>query len=593
MAPVPSKTKTKPKPSSDAENSGGRVVVLTVLGLAVLAGIAYVAAYAFAGEKVPRGTEVAGISIGGKTHDEAVQALEDGFADRESLDVTVDGETAPMTAATAGLSVDYESTVDEAGGGRSWAPGRLWDYYTGGDDLDPVVVVDEDAQAAALVALDESYGSPAKEGDVRFVDGNARPVAATDGEEVDRSTAADALEAAYVDGDTAELTLAKAEPDISQADVQDALNEFANPAVSGPVTLVFDKTRVTLRPADFSPALGMKPEDGALVPDLDEKKLAKLVRSRFARTDGAPVDATVRIVNGKPRVVPAKPGVDYDPKDISSAFLALVVKDPGEREMKVKATVKDADFTTKDARALGIKERVSTFTTYYPYAEYRNINIGRAAELVNGTLLKPGETFSLNDTVGERTAENGFTKGFIISDGVFKEDFGGGVSQMATTTFNAMFFAGLEDVEHKPHSFYIDRYPVGREATVAWGAVDLRFKNDTDHGVLIQANVTPATPSSSGVVTVSMWSTKTWDITTKTGNRYNFTPEKTRRLSGPECEPNDGYGGFDINVWRYFRKPGASALERSEKFHTTYTPSDTVICEPEKRTTPPSEDAGD
>ena len=90
-------------------------------------------------------------------------------------------------------------------------------------------------------------------------------------------------------------------------------------------------------------------------------------------------------------------------------------------------------------------------------------------------MLKPGETFSLNDTVGERTEANGFTKGFIISDGIFKEDLGGGVSQMATTTFNAMFFAGLEDVEHKPHSFYIDRYPVGREATVAWGAVDLRF----------------------------------------------------------------------------------------------------------------------
>ena len=65
---------------------------------------------------------------------------------------------------------------------------------------------------------------------------------------------------------------------------------------------------------------------------------------------------------------------------------------------------------------------------------------------------------------------------------------------MATTTFNAMFFAGLKDVEHKPHSFYIDRYPVGREATVAWGAVDLRFKNDTPYGVLVQANVTPATP---------------------------------------------------------------------------------------------------
>ena len=76
-------------------------------------------------------------------------------------------------------------------------------------------------------------------------------------------------------------------------------------------------------------------------------------------------------------------------------------------------------------------------------------------------------TVSLNDTVGKRTRANGFTKGFIIEDGVYQEDLGGGVSQMATTVFNAMFFAGLKDIEHKTHSFYIDRYPVGREATVA------------------------------------------------------------------------------------------------------------------------------
>ena len=584
---------TEPTKDRDDETSGGRVVVLTVLGLAFLVGLLWVAAYAFAGEKVPRGTTVAGIDIGGKTHDEAVEALEDGFADRESLEVSVQGENVPMTAETAGLSVDPEATVDEAGAERSWAPGRLWDYYTGGGELDPVVSVDEDAQARAFDQLDQTYGTPAKEGDVRFVDGDARPVFGRDGEEVDRDAAAGALESAYVDDEAAELELVAAEPEISRDDVQDALNDFANPAVSGPVTLVFDKTKVKLRPADFSRALGMKPEDGELVPDLDDKQLTTLVRSRFAKTDGAPVDATVRLVNGTPKVVPSKPGVDYDPKDISSAFLELVVKAPGDRQMNVKATVKDADFTTKDARALKITEQVSTFTTYYPYAEYRNTNIGRAAELVSGTVLKPGDTFSLNDTVGERTAENGFTKGFIISNGVFKEDFGGGVSQMATTTFNAMFFAGLKDVEHKPHSFYIDRYPVGREATVAWGAVDLRFTNDTPYGVLISAKVTPSTPSSQGVVTVSMYSTKYWDITTKTGDRYNFTQEKTRHLSGPECEPNDGYGGFDINVWRYFRKHGSSALERSEKFHTTYIPSDTVICEPEKRTTPPSDDAGD
>ena len=262
--------------------------------------------------------------------------------------------------------------------------------------------------------------------------------------------------------------------------------------------------------------------------------------------------------------------------------------------MTVKATVKDADFTTKDARALKIKERVSTFTTYYPYAEYRNINIGRAAELVNGTVLKPGETFSLNDTVGERTAENGFTKGFIISDGVFKEDFGGGVSQMATTTFNAMFFAGLEDVEHKPHSFYIDRYPVGREATVAWGAVDLRFKNDTDHGVLIQANVTPSTPSTSGsgdgVHVVDQ------DLGHHHEDRQPLQLHLGARPGGspvPTASPTTGTAASTSTCGATSASRASSTLERTEKFSTTYTPSDTVICEPEKRQTPPSEDAGD
>ena len=110
-------------------------------------------------------------------------------------------------------------------------------------------------------------------------------------------------------------------------------------------------------------------------------------------------------------------------------------------------------------------------------------------------LLKPGETFSLNDTVGERTAANGFTKGFIISDGVFKEDFGGGVSQVATTTFNAAFFAGLEDVEHKPHSFYIDRYPVGPRGHRRLGRrVDLKFKNTTPYGVLHPGLRRPSEP---------------------------------------------------------------------------------------------------
>lgn len=570
----------KPDKQPPREREGGRLVLLVIVGLALLVGAGWAGAFLGAADKVPRGSTVAGVDIGGHTRAEAVRVLEEGLADRVDapISVTVGGDTESVTPAEAGLSVDYVASVAAAGAGRSWDPEHLWTYYTGGEDLDPVVGVDEVRMQALLDRLGTDLGRPARDGAVRFTDGAVRSVAPRVGEQLDPDATRAAIEAAYLQDDpTVELSLSAAQPDIDAGDLQEALDGFANPALSGPVTMVFGHSPIQLHPRDYADALAMRPENGELAPDLDLEKLTKLVDGTIS-DHGAPVDASVALVRGKPRVIPAKPGVSYQPDDVGQAFLELVTRPDGKRRTNVPATVEDADFSTADARRLKIREQVSSFTTYFPYAEYRNINIGRAAELITGTVLKPGETFSLNDTVGERTAENGFTTGFIISDGVFKEDLGGGVSQMATTTFNAMFFAGLKDIEHKTHSFYIDRYPVGREATVAWGSVDLRFQNDTPYGVLIDARVTPSTPSTQGVVTVTMYSTKLWDITTSTGERYNFVGPGVRHLSGPDCYPNTGYGGFDIDVMRYFHKPGESALDHQEKFHTHYIPSDTVVC---------------
>jgi vancomycin resistance protein YoaR len=565
----------------DREPEGGRVVLVLLIALVVLFSGGYAAAYLVAGDNVPVGTTIAGVEVGGRSHAAAVRALERGLAERSTMPiaVSIDGaDTDTVDPAAAGLSVDLRASVEAAGGEKSWAPDRLWDYYTGGEDLDPVVVVDDSAMAATVEQLVDDHSRRPRDGAVEFDEGQVRVTEPRPGEVLDADQVRSALEAAYLQTTPAELTRTTVQPDVDDSDVAEALESFANPAMSGPVTLVFDKTRVRLGPTDFSPPLGMKAKRGELVPDLDQDRLIALVERGMSKS-GAPVDATVRIVDGKPRVIPDKPGVRFRPDDVERAFLRLVRNPSGRREAAVDARVARADFRTADARKLRIREQVSAFTTYFPHAAYRNINIGRAAELVDGTILEPGETFSLNDTVGERTRANGFTKGFIIEDGVYKEDLGGGVSQMATTAFNAMFFAGLTDVEHKTHSFYIDRYPVGREATVAWGSVDLRFRNDTPYGVLISARVTPSTPSSQGVVTVRMWSTKFWDITASTSARHDFTPEKTRRLSGDECVPNDGYAGFDVDVTRHFRRAGESGLHHDETFHTTYLPSDTVICE--------------
>lgn len=574
------------KPSTARESAGGKVVVLLLGGLLLLVAGAYAAAYYLAGDKLPRGTTVAGVEIGGQGPAEAEKTLTAGLADRvdRPIPVSVEGRSVTVDPTDAGLAVDIAATVAAAGGGQSWSPSHLWNYWTGGgDDEDPVVTVDETAFEQALDGLAESVGTAATDGAVSFKRGQVVTTDPAPGEGFDPEATRTALLDSYLseDDEVAELETVQVQPDIDQADVQAALDTFANPAMSGPVTLVFGDSPVQLQPRAFSAALGMKAEGGALVPDLDTDKLATLVAAGVGDEDAA-VDATVELVNGKPRVVPAKPGVTFDQAAVSDAFLQLVANTGDDREMKVEATVAEPDFTTADAKALGIKERVSTFTTYYPYAEYRNINIGRAAELIDGTVLKPGDTFSLNDIVGERTRENGFTTGFIISNGLFKEDLGGGVSQMATTTFNAMYFAGLKDIEHKPHSVYIDRYPEGREATVAWGAVDLRFQNDTDYGVLVHATVQPGSGSSQGVVTVSMYSTKTWDITSKTSGRYNYRSPKTQTQNTSDCVPNTGYDGFDVDVTRYFHKPGSDAVAKSEKFHTSYIASDTVVCKPPK-----------
>ena len=576
--------KNPPRPDQPRDKAGAKVVFWLLLGLVVIFGGLYVAAHYVAGDKVPRNTTVSGVRIGGHPQGEAAQRLQAGLAERVQRDIaaTIEGQPVVLDPARLGLSVDYDASVAEAGGARSWDPVRLWNYFTGGDDFEAEVVVDDAAFNAYLAELDGQYGTPARDGAVAFDGIEIRTTKARTGQALDPSDTLAAVQDVFLaDGtdpvDPVDLEMADVVPAIDAGDLQEALDGFASPAVAAPVILAFEGSEVKVFPADYTAALSLVPTDGELVPTLDAAVLSDVVGSKV--TSGAPVDASVALVGGRPQVVPAKPGVTFDPAELEAGFLGVVAQPQGERRLALTAQVAKPAFTTKDARALKVREQVSTFTTYFPYAEYRNINIGRAAELVDGTLLKPGETFSLNDTVGERTEENGFTKGYIINDGILVQDLGGGVSQMATTTFNAMFFAGLEDVEHKPHSFYIDRYPIGREATVAWGAVDLRFRNDTPYGVLIDTSFTDSTPTSSGAVTVTMWSTKWWKVTTSTGERYNLTQAKVRRIDDLKCHANEGFGGFDIDVVRYFEPVGANTGSRDDEvFHTTYTPSDTVVC---------------
>lgn len=570
---------TESPPRRWRRRGGGLVLTLVLATTAILAA-AYFAAYVYFGDRVPKGTTVRGVEIGGLTASAAEDLLTARLVPQGRLPMAVSlNETnASLDPTTAGLSLDAAATVSAAGGRRSAEPSRMLALLFGGDDVAPVVHVDRAAMASALTDLSADLDKAPTDGAISLRSGTPKVTPARVGVALDRAGAIEALQKAYLTGRHVDLPFTESQPQITQEEVDRVMTEFVTPATSGPVVMTLGNHPITAKPKDYLKAISIQPSGSTLTPTLDPSRLLTALKPAMRTVADTPEDASFRIVDGRPRLIPAKVGVTFDKADLSTHFLDLIVKPAGERTLRIKATTAEPEFTTKEAKALGIRRRVSTFTTYFPYAAYRNINLPRAASLINGTVLKPGETFSLNDTVGERTAANGFTKGYVIKDGIFKEDFGGGVSQIATTTFNAMFFAGLEDVEHKPHSVYIDRYPVGREATVAWGALDLKFKNTTPYGILIEARVTKSSPSAQGIVTVSMYSTKYWDITTSVGPRTNYTQPKTRTLKGPDCEAATGLPGFTVDVWRYFRKAGSSTLVRTEKFHTVYRASDRVIC---------------
>ena len=564
--------------------SDRRVIPWLLLVLLALFGAAYAAAWYYTGDRVARSTTIDGVHIGGLRPAAARRALGNGLADRAaaSMVLSANGEPAVIRPAAAGLTVDLDRTIAAVTRHRNWEPREIWQYAAGGRDRDAVVRVDRSALTEAVAAVADQVDDPAVTGSVAFRHGEPVAHYPRPGTVVDRRAAARTVLRAFLHhsgaDDVVVLPTRTDRSPVAAREVSRAMEEFANPAMSGSVVFRFAGRSVRLQPQDFSAALSMRPVGSRLEPRVDQRVLQRLVRPRLERAERAPRDATVQVVDGRPRVVPAHDGLSFSPRDLTDPFLRALRRPGADRVVDVPETRVRPHRSTADARRLGIRERVSSYTTAFPYAAYRNVNIPRAAGLVNGTILEPGQTFSLNRVVGERTAANGFTKGYVISDGVYAKEYGGGVSQVATTTYNAAFFAGLADVEHKAHSFYISRYPVGREATVVWPDVDLRFRNTTPYGVLVRAWVDKATPQRHGTVHVEMWSTKYWDIRSHDSRRYDPTTPGVRHLSGPGCVPNHGYDGFSIDVDRLFFRHGSHRLDHVERVHTVYQPSDTVTC---------------
>ncbi len=557
-----------------------RWIIAGVAGALVLS--AYLVGYFMTGSRLPASTTIAGVEVGGLSPAAAERALASGTEDRTKKPIvtSLGGQEFEVDPAKAGLKLDVAASVAAAGGTRSWDPRDMFALLFGGHDEAPVVTVDEKAMSAAVATLAETVDKPVVEAEITFETKPAvkavarKPVA---GNEVPQQKFADRIQTAWLMTDrTLPIPVERVQPSVDQAGLDQAMTQIAEPAISAPVALQVGGKTLELPVTAYAPALAVVAANGKMVAKIDAKDLAGPLTSSTTGIGSKAVDASFKFENGTPVIVPGKAGVGLDPASMAVKLIPVLTKSAPERSITINATSVEPAFTTADAQALGIKEKIGGFTTKFPYAEYRNINQSEAARRINGTILKPGETFSFNKIVGERTAANGFVSGFVINGGVFREELGGGVSQVATTAYNAGFFSGLVDVEHHPHAFYIDRYPVGREATVYYGHLDLRFKNQYDNGLVIRAWVDKATPGTSGRMNVEIYGTKVYTIKARTGPRYNFRSPGTRYDSTAACVPQGPVVGFDVDFYRDFYQNGKKI--RTEKYTANYQAADRVIC---------------
>ncbi|GAA4896962.1 VanW family protein [Tessaracoccus lubricantis] len=561
-----------------------KIVIGCVIGVLILVGGTYVASYFVAGNQVPAQAAVDGVAIGGLSPDGAREQLEAEFSPKlaEPLTLSAGSVTTDIVPADAGLGFDYEATVVNAGGGHSWNPADIYETLTGGSEVALVRTVDEDALRSAVEAKAAEFAVAGVDATVKFEGGKIVRTPATDAQAMDVDATVATAKQAFEEGrGNVAVTLATTPAAVTDAMVDDVVKNFAEPLISGPVILTHEDVQMEIAPGSLAEAASLDVEGEKIVGTLDTAELyEQTAEARRALELTEAKDASFKFEGGKVVVVPAVTGVQLTEEAFAAAVDKAATASGDARTVPVEVETLEPEYTTAEATALGQFTVIGEFTTNYPHAAYRNNNLGQAAKTVNGTVLMPGEVFSLNDTLGERTTANGYVDGYVINKGRLVKESGGGISQAATTLFNAAFFAGYEDVEHKPHSLYFDRYPAGREATVYYGSLDMRFKNNTDYPAIIQGYISPSSASKRGSITFKIWSKPTWDDVTSTElKKSGFYNGAERTITGdPACEPQAPIQGFTVNWERLFHKDGK--VVKREPFSWKYSAGDKITCQP-------------
>ncbi len=526
---------------------------------------------------VPRGVTVAGVEVGGMDRTSAEQELRGGIEPRLTRPVkVVAGDVEESLAPkAAGLRLDWPATLDQAGDQPLNPITRIASFFSS-SEVGVVTHSEDEKLAVTLENLRDKIDREPVEGTIKFED--AKPVAVEPkaGQKLDVEAAKQAILERWASGDALDLAVTQTPVKVSPEAVQAALEQVAKPAVSGPLLIKGEAKDATVEPEAIAGALTFEPADGGVLnPKIDNNKIIEAAGPQLKSTEKQGKDAQIVFEGGRPSVQPSEDAklVDWEP---SLKPVLDVLKRTDVRELPVTYKTTPAKLTTDQANQLGIKEVVSEYKTS-GFAPESGVNIRVAAEKINGSIVKPNETFSLNGATAPRGAAQGYVEAGVIKDGAPGRDIGGGVSQLATTIYNAAYFAGLKDTEHKEHSYYISRYPAAREATVylnpnGASVIDLKFTNDTETGVAIQTIWTPSD------ITIRLWGTKKYNVESIPGGRTNESAPPTKPGPAENCKPGNGAPGFTTSDTRVVRDAATGREVRRHTRNVHYNPQPKITC---------------
>jgi vancomycin resistance protein YoaR len=461
--------------------AAGLVVATAALGLA----------FAGSPERLADGVEIAGVEVGGLTPTQARRFLERRAARfaHEPVTFTDGRRTWKLQPARLGVKVDWAEAVESArrqSGGLGPLRGlRRIEVRVFGADIVPPTTVYRAALDYHLDRINRSIANPRREAAV--VLRGLRPVVVPGrtGRALDREAAAATMVRALarLARRPVALPIRVDPPTVAPAELQHAARQ-ARTAVSAPVGLTLGDTRWRLPRWRIAELLDL-PRNGRTTLRIGGVGADKYFRRLRARVDRSPRDADWAIFTSGVRVIPDRPGLTADVPATARSLLTAALS-PANRVARLAVETTPAERSTAEAEAMGITGLVSSYQTFYGGDANRIHNVQLVARLVDHALIPPGATFSFNGTTGERTAARGFREAPVIINGELETGLGGGVCQVSTTVFNTAYEAGLPVVERTNHSLYIGHYPQGRDATVNYPDLDLRFVNDTGHWLLLR-----------------------------------------------------------------------------------------------------------